>query len=85
MQKWLANLNNFDTAVEAKEISYSDMFYNKKNNLLDPMEHNLMSSSSATAEKRVAGNHVKLILPLMKLFVISGKNLGSLHVGVFQI
>lgn len=49
------------------------------------MECNPISSSSATAEERVAGNHVNLILPLVKLFVISGKDLGSLHKGVFQI
>ena len=71
--------------IEAEKIPYSDMFYDKKYTLLYPMERNLMSSFSATAEERVAGNHVKFILPITKLFVISGKDLGSLHVGVVQI
>lgn len=79
----MANVNNFDTVIEAEKIPYSDMVYDKKYALLNPMECNLMSSSSVTAEERVARNHVKFILPLVKLFVLSGKDLGSFHVGVF--
>jgi len=46
------------------------MFYNKKYTLLNPTEHNLMSSSSLTAQEKVAGNHMKFISPLVELFVL---------------